>query len=174
MAAVQPAASRRETRARGRSRSLSPAIISRASIAMRLSCAASALLLFVSSWILIPAPTGLLLPLAVGAPELSPALSARRAVARRHRGLRRERHGVARLALVCSATAACCVLVPVAQLPCTLARFDDAIADTTARPPEPLKPETFTVTRGVPIFKCRRRPPAARCLSAARGKGLTR
>ena len=119
-------------------------------IALWLACAASALLLFLSSWILIPAPNGFLLPLAVGAPELSPALLAGAVLLAGISASAAKRHGVARLSLVCSATAGVLCLVPVGQLPGTLARFDGAIAHTTARPPEPLN-GALTVTRGVPF-----------------------
>jgi acetyl esterase/lipase len=121
-------------------------------ILISLALAASAALLFVSAWILIPAPHPLLLPLAVGAPEVSPvlvvcgmllaALSARHA----------RRDTLARLALVCAATASLLSLLPVFQLPVTIGAFDRAIANTTAQPPAEMAGE-IRVTRGVSFYK---------------------
>ena len=119
-------------------------------IAAWLACTASALLLFLSSWILIPAPNGFLLPLAVGAPEVSPLLLAGAVLLAGISAAGAKRNGVARLSLVCSASAGVLSLVPIGQLPGTLARFDGAIANTTARPPEPLDGE-IRVTRDVPF-----------------------
>jgi len=119
---------------------------------IRIVLAASALLLFVSTWILIPSPNGLLLPLAVGSPEVSPVLLAcgilLSAVSARYA----RRNGTARLALVLTATASLLSLVPVVQLPIALARFDKAIALTTANPPGAM-PGEIRVTRGVTFSK---------------------
>ncbi|RPI49997.1 MAG: hypothetical protein EHM55_22465, partial [Acidobacteria bacterium] len=108
---------------------------------LRIVLAASALLLFVAVWILIPAPNGLLLPLAVGSPEVSPILLAAgvllSAVAARYA----KRNGVARLALVLAATASLVCLVPIVQMSVALGRFDREMAMTTARPSEPIPGE---------------------------------
>jgi acetyl esterase/lipase len=117
-------------------------------IALRLVLLASALLLFLSVWILIPAPNGFLLPLAVGVPEVSPVLLVPAVLLSALAARYAKQHGVARLALVLSATAFLLCLVPVVQLPIALSRFDRAIANTTARPPEPMAGEV-RVTRGV-------------------------
>lgn len=119
-------------------------------IARGLACTASCLLLFLSSWILIPAPHDLFLPLAVGAPELSPALLAAAVLLAGISAASAKRSAVSRLSLACSAAAGVLCLVPVGQLPSTLAVFDRAIATTTARAPEPLAGEV-KVTRDLPF-----------------------
>jgi acetyl esterase/lipase len=58
------------------------------------------------------------------------------------------RNGVARLALVLAVTAAVVSAVPVAQLPSALGRFDEAMARSTAAPPDAL-PGEVRVARGV-------------------------
>ena len=121
-------------------------------LAIRLVLAASALLLFLSIWILIPAPGGLLLPLAVGAPELSPVLLAAGILLSAVSARWATRNGTARLALVLAATASLVCLVPIVQMSIALGRFDRAIAGTTARPAEPMAGEV-RVTRGVPFSK---------------------
>ena len=87
----------------------------------------TAVLLFLAAWIVIPAPTMALLPLGVGAPEVSPFLLAaaamlgviavRRAFAGRNRI-------TAALALI--ATVLCAL--PLAQLPAVVRRFDRAMS----------------------------------------------
>jgi acetyl esterase/lipase len=114
--------------------------------------AASALLLFLSVWILIPAPNGLLLPLAVGAPEVSPVLLAAGILLSAISARSATRNGAARLALVFAATASLVCLVPIVQMSVALGRFDRAMAGTTARPPQPM-PGDIRVTRGVPFSK---------------------
>jgi hypothetical protein len=110
---------------------------------------ASAVLLFVSIWIVVPAPHYALYSIAVGAPELSPLLLAGSVIllivsARRGRA--------ARLSLVFAAIASVLALVPAVQLPIALARFDRAMATTTARVPEMLSGE-IRVTRDVQFSK---------------------
>ncbi len=112
--------------------------------------AASALLLFISAWILIPAPNGLLLPLAVGAPELSPALLAVGVIMSVISAVYARRNAIARLALVLAATSVVLSVLPVAQLPFALQRFDEAMASTTADPPG-IQPGDIRVTRSVPF-----------------------
>jgi acetyl esterase/lipase len=114
--------------------------------------AGSAALLFVSAWILIPPPHMLLLPLAVGAPEVSPLLLAAGVLLSAISASYAKRNNLARLALVCAATASLLSLVPVVQLPIALARFDRTIANTTARVP-PAMDGDVRVTRGVPFSK---------------------
>jgi acetyl esterase/lipase len=114
--------------------------------------AGSAALLFVSAWILIPPPHMLLLPLAVGAPEVSPLLLAAGVLLSAISASYAKRNNLARLALVLAATASLLSLVPVVQLPIALARFDRTIANTTARVP-PAMDGDVRVTRGVPFSK---------------------
>ena len=114
--------------------------------------AGSAMLLFLSVWIVIPAPNYFLYPLAVGSPEVAPVLLAAGIlllmISARHAARRR----VARLALVFAAIASLLSLVPVVQLPIALARFNRAMAQTTAEPPARI-PGEIRVTRGVPFSK---------------------
>ena len=114
--------------------------------------AASATLLFLSAWIVLPAPSGLFYPVAVGSPEVAPVLLAAGIlllmIAARHA----RRRPIARLALVFAAIASLLSLVPVVQLPIALARFNRAVANTTAEPPMVI-PGDIRVTRSVPFSK---------------------
>ncbi len=121
-------------------------------IAIWILFAASAALLFLSSWILIPAPNMLLLQLAVGAPEVSPVLLAAGLVLSAAAAGYARRNNIARLALVLAATASFLSLVPVVQLPIAIRQFDRAIANTTAQLPA-VMPGEIRVTRGVPFSK---------------------
>jgi acetyl esterase/lipase len=86
----------------------------------------AAALLFVSSWIVLPAPHLLLLPLAVGAPELSPLLLALSllvlALAVAARGI-----VGGKFACACSLLAAVVCAWPLLQLPAAVQRFDQAL-----------------------------------------------
>jgi hypothetical protein len=88
--------------------------------------AVSALVLLVTVWILIPAPNALLLPLAVGAPELSPVLLAVALVIAAVASLYARPLGIARLALVFALVSAIISLWPSIQLPSALRRFEEA------------------------------------------------
>ena len=114
--------------------------------------AASSLLLFLSAWILIPAPDGLVFPLAVGAPELSPALLAAGLFLCVISGLQAKRRGSARFAFVLAATASIVSAVPVVQLPGTLTRFNTAMMHTSARLPAEQSGDV-RITRDVPFSK---------------------
>lgn len=105
-----------------------------------------------SVWIVIPAPTFFLYPLAVGSPELSPVLLAAAIALLVMSGRHARRAPMARLALICAGAASVLSLVPVVQLPFTLSRFDAAIAQTTAIPPRAI-PGDVRVTRGVTFSK---------------------
>ena len=121
-------------------------------IALWIVLVASAMLLFLSVWIVIPAPHPLLYPLAVGSPEVSPILLAGAIllslIAARHV----RRSGIARLALASATFASLLALVPVVQLPIAIARFNRAMARTTAPPPG-IAPGEIRVLRGVPFSK---------------------
>jgi acetyl esterase/lipase len=112
----------------------------------------SALLLFVAAWILIPAPNEFLFPLAVGSPELSPALLGAGIALSAVAAARARRHGIARLALVFASTAVVLSLQPVVQLPFALQSFDKALAHTSADPPGP-QPGDVRITRNIPFSK---------------------
>jgi acetyl esterase/lipase len=96
---------------------------------------AAALLFSISIWILIPVPHVLLLPLAVGTPELSPVLLAASGLLSLVAGRRARRSRLARLALVTVLASALPPLVPLAQLHSTLTRFDAAMASTSVDQP---------------------------------------
>jgi len=113
---------------------------------------ASAMLLFVSAWILIPAPNYFLYPLAVGSPEVAPVLLAGGILVLLISARQARRRPVARVALVFAAIASLLSLVPVVQLPIALAHFDRAMARTTAEQPVPI-PGAIRVTKGVPFSK---------------------
>ena len=121
-------------------------------IALWIVLVASAMLFFLSVWIVVPAPHHFLYPLAVGSPEVSPVLLAGGVllliVSARHA----RRSGVARLALACAAFASLLSLVPVVQLPFALLRFNRAMSHTSADPPAIAAGEV-RVTRGVPFSK---------------------
>ena len=91
---------------------------------------ASAVLLFVSIWIVVPAPHYALYSIAVGAPELSPVLLAGSVILLIVSARRVRRGRAARLPLVFAAIASVLALVPVVQLPIALAQFDRAMAAT--------------------------------------------
>jgi acetyl esterase/lipase len=114
--------------------------------------AAAAALLFLTVWILIPAPVPLLLPLAVGAPEASPVLLVVGMLVAAIAGRYARHSRIARAGVVIAVAAALLSLVPVVQLPVALSRFDHAIANTTAPPPAEM-PGDVRVTRGVPFVK---------------------
>ena len=90
----------------------------------------SAILTFTAVWILVPAPNVLLLPLGVGAPELSPVLFAISVVVIAIAGLYGRTLGTARLALVLSLVSAVLCARPALQVPSTLRRFDEAMKRT--------------------------------------------
>ena len=113
---------------------------------------ASAVLLFLSTWIVVPAPHSALYPIAVGSPEVSPALLAGSVILLIISARRIRRDRTARLTLAFAAIASVLALVPVVQLPIALARFDRAMAATTANAPEMLSGE-IRVTRNVQFSK---------------------
>jgi acetyl esterase/lipase len=114
--------------------------------------AASALLLFVSVWILVPAPNRFLLPLAVGAPELSPALLGAGVLLSALSAAYARRRDIARLSLVLAATSVILSLLPVAQLPFALQRFNQAMMRIDTDPPG-VQPGEIRVTRHVSFAK---------------------
>ena len=110
------------------------------------------MLLFLSVWIVVPAPHRFLYPLAVGSPEVSPILCAGSVLLLIISARHARRSGVARLAFACAGFASLMSLVPVVQLPIALARFDRAMSRTTAEPPG-IVPGDVRVTRNVPFSK---------------------
>jgi acetyl esterase/lipase len=90
----------------------------------------TALLLFISVWIVVPVPDARLLPLGVGSPEVSPVLLAASLLLAPVAAAKARRSGVARLALVLALVSAALSAVPIAQIPSTLASFDAAMKST--------------------------------------------
>ena len=86
--------------------------------------AVSAVLLFSTVWILLPAPNAFLLPLGVAAPELSPALFCISLAMTVIAALYGRVLDTARLALVLSLVSAVVSAWPLVQVPGTLRRFD--------------------------------------------------
>lgn len=121
-------------------------------VALWIALAASATLLFLAAWIIVPAPHNLVYPLAVGSPEVSPALLGGSLVLILISARHARRRRVARAALICAALTGLLSLIPLAQLPFTHARFNRAMAQTTAEPPAAM-PGDVRVTRGVPFSK---------------------
>ena len=126
----------------------------------------SALGLFLSAWIVIPAPTFFLLPLGVGAPEVSPWLVGLNAIAillafkSRTSWIRRIALGFGVIGLIIS-------ILPLSQLPATNRQAATAMvqvlgADYLAKIPQPvqaqMRPQPFVlgdVFRGIPSRQVR-------------------
>jgi acetyl esterase/lipase len=113
---------------------------------------ASAALLFLSVWIVIPTPNSLLFPVGVGSPELAPVLLASGIVLMMICVRHARRRNAARAAAICASLASLLSLVPLVQLPFVLSRFDKAMVHTAAEPPGTI-PGDVRVTRGVPFSK---------------------
>lgn len=96
---------------------------------------AAAVLLFLCLFIAVPAPTLWLLPLAVGAPELSPWLLAAALILilLQARGTR-----VRKIALLFSLAAAALAAMPLSRLPATVRAFDREMAAFAAPAPDAL------------------------------------
>jgi len=114
--------------------------------------AASVVLCFLSVWIVVPAPHDFVYPIAVGSPEVSPILLGGGVFLLLIAARQVRRHRLARLALVFASIATVLSLLPVMQLPIALARFERAMAATTATPPGTLTGE-IRVIRDVPFSK---------------------
>jgi len=83
----------------------------------------SAIGLFLSLWIIVPAPTFFLFPLTVGATELSPWLASGNAIALVLAILRLQPTGLSTIPLLCSLLALWLSLLPLIQLPATNAQI---------------------------------------------------
>jgi acetyl esterase/lipase len=114
--------------------------------------AAAAGLLFLSVWIVVPAPNWILYPLGVGSPEVAPVLLAAGIVFLVISARHARRRPIARLAVLFAAIASLLSLIPVVQLPLALLRFNRAMASTSAEPTAKMTGEV-RVTRGVPFSK---------------------
>ena len=119
---------------------------------------ASVVLCFLAVWIVVPAPHYFVYPIAVGSPEVSPILLGVGVILLLICARQRRRHLPAHFAFVFAAVGTMFSLIPVVRLPSALARFDRAMAATTANPPGPLTGEirvirdlTFSKADGVPL-----------------------
>jgi acetyl esterase/lipase len=96
-------------------------------IANKLPLFLSGFLLFLSSWIVIPAPTFSLLPLAVGAPEISPVLAMGNAIALLGAIPGLKTSNFCRSAIGCSLAGLILCSLPLLQLPIALQRANAAM-----------------------------------------------
>ncbi len=107
----------------------------------------SAVLVFLSFWIVLPAPNIPLLAIGVGAPELSPALFAN-ALVLVVLGATVASGAMARVAVAVALVAASVAAVPLARYPGTVRRFDDAMRQVVRnvdRDPHVTRASTFSV-----------------------------
>jgi len=109
---------------------------------------ASAVLFFLSLWIVVPPPVDFLYPLAVGSPEAAPVLLAGSALLLLAARRRARHHRAARAAIAFAGLAAALSITAVVQVPFALLRFNQLMAHTTANPPAVMA-GTVRVTRGV-------------------------
>ena len=121
-------------------------------IAASLLLLASAVLFFLSLWIVLPAPIDFFYRLSVGSPEVAPALLAGAILLLTIVARYGARGPLALVALAFAAAATALALVPVVRLPFTIAKFNRALAHTTAEPPGPVE-GAVRVTRSVPFSK---------------------
>ena len=124
----------------------------RTRLATWLAVALSATVLFGSLWIVVPAPTYALLPLAVGAPEVSVwlMLGALVGAALALPGARQSR--AARAVLVAAAGAIVLCALPLARFPATAHRFDRAMRDALGEDfLRALPPGTISLMRPSPL-----------------------
>ena len=113
---------------------------------------ASAVLCFLASWILIPAPNARLLPLAVGAAEVSPILLVAAVVLLMASASGVKKSGIPRFSFGLAAAASVASLIPLVQLPFALQRFNNALSQTAAPVPS-AQPGEVRVTRSVQFSK---------------------
>jgi acetyl esterase/lipase len=104
--------------------------------------------LLVSIWIVLPTPHTRLLPITVGAPEISPVLLLSGMVLSIVTWRSRHRSGTDRIALACALITAGLSLIPLLQLAMSVRDFNGRIAATSSEPFAPL-PGEVRVTRGV-------------------------
>jgi acetyl esterase/lipase len=106
---------------------------------------------FLSLWIVIPAPTLSLLPLGVGAPEVSPWLVGVNAIALVFVAMRLPSGWIYSVALGCSLLGLLLSLLPLIQFPAANARmaadmvaeFGEGVLTAVPPMPQPLRPEPF-------------------------------
>lgn len=123
----------------------------------------SAVGLFLSLWVLVPAPTFFLLPLGVGAPEVSPWLVSVNAIALLLILLKLHQGWLYNIALVCSLLALLLSLLPLIQFPAANARIAAQMqtvlgTDYLAKIPQTaqmqMRPQPFVLAdafRGIPV-----------------------
>jgi acetyl esterase/lipase len=104
----------------------------------RLLCAVALVLLFLTSWIVLPGFTRPLLALAIGAPELAPWLAPIGLIVTLLAWITGPPAALApRVAMMLATAATALAVVPLVQLPSTLRRFDDAMRQALG--PDPLR-----------------------------------
>lgn len=103
--------------------------------------------LFLAMWIVVPAPTRALLPLGVGAPEVSAWLALAALVAGALAAIDARRSRVARVALACASAALLLAAAPLLRFPGTARRFDAAMQ--AALGPDPLRAVPAEVRAGM-------------------------
>lgn len=127
----------------------------------------SAIGLFLSLWVIVPAPTLSLFPLAVGAPEISPWLVGINAIALLLTIFRRQQGWFYNTSLVCSLLALILSLIPLLQFPAANARMAAEVQSVLgtnylAAVPQveqaQLRPQPFILAdafRGIPLREVR-------------------
>lgn len=123
--------------------------------------------LFLSLWIVVPAPTAFLLPLGVGAPEISPWLMGINAIALLGLGFSRTRGRLKRFILACSLLGLGLSLLPLAQFPATNRQIDaemrarlgdDFLSSVPATTRQLLRPQPLVIAdsfRGIALEEVR-------------------
>lgn len=131
-------------------------------VSLFISSFLSAVGLFLSLWVIVPATTLSLFPLAVGAPEISPWLVGINAIARMLTIFRRQQGWFCNTSLVCSLLALSLSLIPLLQFPAANTRITAEVpavlgADYLAAVPQieqaQLRPQPFILAdagRGIP------------------------
>lgn len=127
----------------------------------------SGISLFLSLWIIVPAPTLFLFPLAVGATELSPWLVSVNAIALLLAIFRLQQTWLSSIPLLCSLLALLLSLLPLLQLPTTHAQIaaemqrvlgTDYLATVPQETRQQLRPHPFVLAdafRGIPTGEVR-------------------
>jgi acetyl esterase/lipase len=114
----------------------------------RIVLAASAVLLFISAWIVVPPVHRLVYALSVASQELAPALLASAGVLAIFSSFHARRRRIARVSVIFAAAASGLALMPVMQFSIALARFERSMTGTTAEPPS-RSAGPIRVTRGL-------------------------
>ena len=118
-----------------------------------LALTVSVVTMLLASWIVIPAPTYVLLTFGVGAPEVSAWLVLASVAGLLVAMAGDRRRLVTRVAAICGWVALVLALVPAVQIPRTARKFNDATRGMSAEPRVPLRARPIVVAdlfRGIP------------------------